>query len=44
MIIAGALQLTEKTARDVMTPITKTFAIEFNAKLDRFVYVRFYTY
>ncbi|KAK4260220.1 hypothetical protein QN277_003364 [Acacia crassicarpa] len=35
MIIAGALQLTEKTARDVMTPITETFAIELNAKLDR---------
>ncbi|XP_028772781.1 DUF21 domain-containing protein At2g14520 isoform X2 [Neltuma alba] len=35
MIIAGALQLTERTARDVMTPITETFAIELNAKLDR---------
>ncbi|XP_054809112.1 DUF21 domain-containing protein At2g14520-like [Prosopis cineraria] len=35
MIITGALQLTEKTASDVMTPITKTFSLELNAKLDR---------
>ncbi|KAF7809956.1 DUF21 domain-containing protein [Senna tora] len=35
MIIAGALQLTEKTVRDVMTPITETFAIELNARLNR---------
>ncbi|XP_068655948.1 DUF21 domain-containing protein At2g14520-like [Aristolochia californica] len=34
-IIAGALQLTEKTARDAMTPITETFAIDVNAILDR---------
>ncbi|XP_048502152.1 DUF21 domain-containing protein At2g14520 isoform X2 [Beta vulgaris subsp. vulgaris] len=34
-IIAGALELTEKTARDAMTPIAKTFAIEINSKLDR---------
>ncbi|CAN4079816.1 unnamed protein product [Withania somnifera] len=34
-IIAGALQLTEKTARDAMTPIAETFAIDVNANLDR---------
>ncbi|KAJ4967106.1 hypothetical protein NE237_018955 [Protea cynaroides] len=34
-IIAGALELTEKTARDAMTPISETFAIDINAKLDR---------
>ncbi|GAB4853389.1 DUF21 domain-containing protein At2g14520 [Ancistrocladus abbreviatus] len=34
-IIAGALELTEKTAGDAMTPITETFAVDINAKLDR---------
>ncbi|KAE8663814.1 DUF21 domain-containing protein [Hibiscus syriacus] len=34
-IIAGALELTEKKAKDAMTPITETFAIDINAKLDR---------
>ncbi|WMV16983.1 hypothetical protein MTR67_010368 [Solanum verrucosum] len=34
-IIAGALELTEKTARDAMTPISETFAIDVNANLDR---------
>ncbi|XP_059624055.1 DUF21 domain-containing protein At2g14520-like isoform X2 [Cornus florida] len=34
-IIAGALELTEKTARDSMTPISETFAIDINAKLDK---------
>ncbi|KAK8522329.1 hypothetical protein V6N12_056041 [Hibiscus sabdariffa] len=34
-IIAGALELTEKTAKDAMTPISETFAIDINAKLDR---------
>ncbi|CAL9119933.1 unnamed protein product [Musa acuminata var. zebrina] len=34
-IIAGALELTEKKARDAMTPISQTFAIDINAKLDR---------
>lgn len=33
-IIAGALELTEKKARDAMTPISETFAIDINAKLD----------
>lgn len=36
MIIAGALELTEKTASDAMTPISETFAIDINAKLDRY--------
>ncbi|MCD7471049.1 DUF21 domain-containing protein [Datura stramonium] len=34
-IIAGALELAEKTARDAMTPISETFAIDVNANLDR---------
>ncbi|KAK4476956.1 hypothetical protein RD792_016126, partial [Penstemon davidsonii] len=34
-IIAGALELSEKTARDAMTPISETFAIDINAKLNR---------
>ncbi|XP_048136999.1 DUF21 domain-containing protein At2g14520-like isoform X2 [Rhodamnia argentea] len=33
-IIAGALELTEKTASDAMTPISETFAVDINAKLD----------
>jgi metal transporter CNNM len=34
-IIAGALELTEKKAKDAMTQICQTFAIDINAKLDR---------
>ncbi|KAK8315033.1 hypothetical protein V6Z12_D01G212400 [Gossypium hirsutum] len=39
-IIPGALELTEKTAKDAMTnptmtPISETFAIDINAKFDR---------
>lgn len=34
-IIAGALELSEKTASDAMTPISETFAIDINAKLGR---------
>ncbi|XP_047160947.1 DUF21 domain-containing protein At4g33700-like isoform X3 [Vigna umbellata] len=34
-IIAGALELTEKTASDAMTPITEIFSIDINSKLDR---------
>ncbi|KAJ9537969.1 hypothetical protein OSB04_030702 [Centaurea solstitialis] len=34
-IIAGALELTEKTASDAMTPISDTFTVDINAKLDR---------
>ncbi|CAK9320494.1 unnamed protein product [Citrullus colocynthis] len=33
-IIGGALELTEKRARDAMTPISETFAIDINANLD----------
>ncbi|XP_073140024.1 DUF21 domain-containing protein At4g33700-like isoform X2 [Henckelia pumila] len=36
-IIAGALELVEKTAADAMTPISDIFAIDINAKLDRFL-------
>lgn len=34
-IIAGALELSEKTASDAMTPISDTFAVDINARLDR---------
>ncbi|KAK6121002.1 hypothetical protein DH2020_045256 [Rehmannia glutinosa] len=34
-IIAGALEMSAKTASDAMTPISETFAIDINAKLDR---------
>ncbi|KAL5157159.1 DUF21 domain-containing protein [Glycine soja] len=34
-IIAGALELSEKTASDAMTPITEIFSVDINAKLDR---------
>ncbi|KAJ8764714.1 hypothetical protein K2173_009099 [Erythroxylum novogranatense] len=34
-IIAGALELSEKTAGDAMTRISDTFAIDINTKLDR---------
>ncbi|KAJ9561182.1 hypothetical protein OSB04_006342 [Centaurea solstitialis] len=34
-IIAGALELTEKTASDAMTPISDTFSVDINDKLDR---------
>jgi len=30
------LKLTEKTAGDAMTPISETFAIDINGKLDRY--------
>lgn len=36
-IIAGALELSEKTASDAMTPISEIFSIDINAKLDRFM-------
>lgn len=35
-IITGALELSQKIARDAMTPIEETFAIDINAKLDRY--------
>ncbi|GLT41881.1 hypothetical protein SLA2020_159130 [Shorea laevis] len=34
-IIAGALELSEKTAKDAMTSISETFAIDINSKLDK---------
>ncbi|KAK7328041.1 hypothetical protein VNO77_22135 [Canavalia gladiata] len=34
-IIAGALELSEKTANDAMTPIDEIFSIDINSKLDR---------
>ncbi|XP_041991181.1 DUF21 domain-containing protein At2g14520-like isoform X1 [Salvia splendens] len=34
-IIAGALELRDKTASDAMTPISEIFSIDINAKLDR---------
>ncbi|XP_028243025.1 DUF21 domain-containing protein At2g14520-like isoform X2 [Glycine soja] len=34
-IIAGALELSEKTASDAMTPISETFTVDINSKLDR---------
>ncbi|KAK3231609.1 hypothetical protein Dsin_003490 [Dipteronia sinensis] len=33
-IIAGALELTEKTAKDAMTPITKAFSLDLDATLN----------
>ncbi|XP_075495647.1 DUF21 domain-containing protein At5g52790-like [Primulina tabacum] len=33
-IISGALDLTEKTARDAMTPLSKVFSLDLNAKFD----------
>jgi hypothetical protein len=38
-IIAGALELTEKKAKDAMTRICQTFAIDINAKLDRYHFI-----
>ncbi|KAM6555756.1 hypothetical protein CsatB_002775 [Cannabis sativa] len=34
MIINGALDLTQKIAKDAMTPISETFSLEINSKLD----------
>ncbi|KAH1145836.1 hypothetical protein AAZV13_15G058500 [Glycine max] len=36
-IIAGALELAEKTAGDAMTPITEAFCIDINSKLDMYL-------
>ncbi|KAL6952056.1 hypothetical protein U1Q18_041697 [Sarracenia purpurea var. burkii] len=33
-IITGALDMTQKTAKDVMTPISETFSLDINSKLD----------
>ncbi|XP_054822141.1 DUF21 domain-containing protein At2g14520-like [Prosopis cineraria] len=35
-IIAGALDLTVKTAKDAMTPISETFSLDINSKLDMY--------
>ncbi|PON58208.1 CBS domain containing protein [Parasponia andersonii] len=34
MIIGGALDLTRKTAKDAMTPISEIFSLDINSKLD----------
>lgn len=34
-IIGGALELTEKMAKDAMTPMSKVFSLDINAKLDK---------
>lgn len=36
-IITGALDLTQKTAKDAMTPLSKTFSLDINCKLDMYV-------
>ena len=33
-IITGAMDLTHKTAKDAMTPISETFSLDINSKLD----------
>ena len=33
-IIGGALDLTQKTAEDAMTPMSETFSVDINSKLD----------
>ncbi|MED6122171.1 hypothetical protein PIB30_037338 [Stylosanthes scabra] len=33
-IITGAMDLTDKTAKDAMTPISETFSLDINSKLD----------
>ncbi|GKU89248.1 hypothetical protein SLEP1_g3412 [Rubroshorea leprosula] len=35
-IITGALDMTQKTAIDAMTPISKVFSLDINAKLDEY--------
>lgn len=41
-IIAGALELTEKTAKDAMTPISKAFSLDLDATLNLWVCEFFY--
>lgn len=36
-IITGALDMTEKTAKDAMTPISKIFSLDINSVLDMYV-------
>lgn len=35
-IITGALNMTEKRAKEAMTPISKTFSLDLNSKLDMY--------
>ncbi|KAL2558662.1 protein of unknown function-containing protein [Forsythia ovata] len=35
-IITGALNMTERIAKDAMTPISKTFSLDINSKLDMY--------
>lgn len=37
MIIGGGLDLTHKTVKDAMTPISETFSFDINSKLDMYV-------
>lgn len=36
-IITGALDLTQKMAKDAMTPIAETFCLDINSKIDMYV-------
>ena len=38
-IITGALEMTQKTARDAMTKISDTFSLDINSKLDMSVFL-----
>ncbi|PHU12394.1 DUF21 domain-containing protein [Capsicum chinense] len=40
IIIVGALELTEKTAKDAMTPISKAFSLDLDGTLN--LWVNFY--
>lgn len=44
MIINGALELIKKKAKDAMTLLSDTFAIDINAKLDRLVSILLYCF
>lgn len=35
-IISGALDLTMKTAKDAMTPLSGVFSLDLNTKLDKY--------
>lgn len=35
-IITGALDMTLKTAKDAMTPLSKLFSLDINSKLDEY--------
>lgn len=40
-IITGALDMTQKTAKDAMTPLPKIFSLDINSKLDEYVLIAF---